>query len=278
MADARADKEWNQSAEAADARKRMAEAFMGLGMTETQSQRAAEGRPISGVDADDPIFNMFMILDNYHPRLAHLLMHWAQRHNLTHQREFEEEPRPSEPQTIESDDGTEIPLFTEMTLHKDYWACAWALCTLWCWKFLPEGSQMMNANPPEWVHNPFETRLTNEPPFRLRPGWDVLTETEEVFRERAEKALVSYIQYQRNLAEARGLTETKEKRQPLHFDWLALYQVKRLSWEQIADWDSQQPGANAKEAGAIMKGAHDAAALCKLNALPGKLGRPKKRK
>ena len=95
----------NQSAEAADARKRMAEAFMGLGMTDPQSQRAAEGRPISGVDADDPIFNMFMILDNYHPRLAHLLMHWAQRHNLTHQREFEEEPRPSEPQTIESDDG-----------------------------------------------------------------------------------------------------------------------------------------------------------------------------
>ena len=262
--------QWKQSPEGAILRERMIDFFKRLEMTDEGAQVAAEGRPVAGLDADDPVFHTFMILEYEHPRLDHLLKLWAQRHNLTHQREFEEQ---SEEHTTDTD------VFTEMTLHKDYWACQWALATLWSWKFLPEGVKMMNADPPEWVHA-FDgsSGPSDEPPFRIRPGWDFLTETESAFRDRVEKALTAYIERSKQLAEMRGLIETREKRQRSHYDWLALYQVKRWSYAQIADWDQVQPGAEAKGEDTIMKGVKSAAQLVQLPVRPGKPGRPKTRK
>ena len=60
------------------------------GISDETAKVAAKGRPVVGVDADDAIFHTFMILEDYHRRLAHLMMRWAQRHGFTHQRQFEE--------------------------------------------------------------------------------------------------------------------------------------------------------------------------------------------
>ena len=138
---------------------------------------------------------------------------------------------------------------------------------------------MMSSDPPEWARSFDGTSVgSDEPPFRIRPGWDVLTETESAFRDRVEKALTAYIERSKQLAEMRGLIETREKRQPSHFDWLALYQVKRWSYAQIADWDQKQPGADTKGEDTIMKGVKSAAQLVQLSVRSGKPGRPKTRK
>lgn len=262
--------QWKKSPEGATVREQMAVFFKQLGMTDVGAQVAAEGRPVAGLDPGDPVFHVFMILEYENPRLDRLLKLWAQRNNLTHQRLFEEEIE----EQISEEDG-----FTEMTLHKDYWACQWAFETLWSWKFLQEGGKMMNADPPEWV-GAFEgsSGLSDEPPFRVRPGWDVLVETEPAFRGRAAHALEAYIERSKELAEARGLIEAREKRQPSHYDWLALYQVKRWSYAQIADWDQTQPGAEAKGEDTIMKGVKSAAQLVQLSVRSGRPGRPKTRK
>ena len=116
------------------------------------------------------------------------------------------------------------------------------------------------------------------PPFRIRPGWDILTETESSFRDRVDTALTSYIERSKQLAEARGLVETPEKRQLSHFDWLALYQVNRWSYAKIADWDQEQPGNDTRGDDVIRKGVRSAADSCKLQARPGQAGRPTNRK
>ncbi len=77
---------------------------------------------------------------------------------------------------------------------------------------------------------------------------------------------------------ASGFSEVAEKRRLIHFDWLALHQVKRWSWAQIADWDQEQGGEETIGEDAIRKGVLDAANLCKLNARQRKPGRPKNRK
>ena len=142
--------------QAAQMRLAMVEIFKQLGISDETAKVAAKGRPVVGVDADDAIFHTFMILEDYHRRLAHLMMRWAQRHGFTHQRQFEE---PLETFDVsEEADGMEL---VEMTLHKDYWACEWGLYTLWNWKFSRDGKQMSNSDPPEWV------RLDEQPPRRL---------------------------------------------------------------------------------------------------------------
>jgi len=270
MDGARARQQWEQSPEGALVRTQMVDSFKRLGMNDVQAQFAAEGRPVAGLDADDPVFHTFMILDGNHPRLDRLLKHWAQQHGLTHQREFEER---TEEQT------TEKEVFTEVTLHKDFWACQWALDTLWYWKFSPDGTKMMEAEPPEWVCASGRSSIgSGEAPFSIRPGWDVLAETEPAFRDRVESALEGYIEKTRELAGARGLVETRGKRQPRHFDWLALYQVKRWSYVEIADWDQLQPGSEAKGVDTIMKGVKSAAQLVQFVVRAAKLGRPKTRK
>jgi hypothetical protein len=276
MANAKARAEWNQSAEAAELHRCGVDAFKRLGLPETAAEAAATGRPVMGVSADDAMFCTFMVFENHAPRLARLLMRWAQRHNLTYQREFQED---STQPAVYAEGGTETPEFTEVTLHKDYWACEWALFTLWSWKFSSKGAQMMNSDPPEWVHAFEDQSLTSgEPLFRVQPGWDVLSETEPIFRKRVEVALSAYVEGQRRLHEARGFIGSAEKRRLIHFDWLALYQVKRYSWAMIADWDQEQPGETTRAEDVIRKGVNSTANLCGLAVRPGRPGRPKTRK
>jgi hypothetical protein len=280
MHSARADEQWEQSPEGATMVQEMVDFFKRQGMTDAAAQIAAKGRPVAGLGGDDPVFHTFMLLEDHNPRLARLLMRWAQRNGLTHQRQFEEALQPLEERIIEAEEGTvTLESLSEMTLHKDYWACEWALCTLWSWKFSPDGAQMLIANPPEWVRMTEDQSLASEEPaFCIRPGWDVLTETEPAYRDRVERTLTSYIERNRHLAKARGLVETPKKRQRRHFDWLALYQVKRWGYARIADWNQEQPRADTHSEDVIRKGVRSAADLCKLPARPGKPGRPTIRK
>ena len=278
MLQASAEREWGESPEAAELRRESVEVFKRLGLTEPGAQLAAEGRPPAGLEANAPLFKAFIILEDAHPGLSRCLMLWAQRHNLTHRRELEEDPPRPEERSCDAEDETEIPTFIETTLHRDYWACQWALSTLWSWKFLAEGPQMMYSDPPEWVRNPFQTGPSDDPIFRLRPGWDVLSETEKGFRVRAKKALDTYIQNKRRLAEAGGLMVTTQKRRLIHFDWLALYQVKKWSFRKIDDWGQTQLGEHTMDADVIRKGIESAANSCGLRARPVPRGRPKNRK
>jgi len=242
------------------------------------SKVAAEGRPIAGLDSEDRVFSSFMVLEDEHPRLARLLMRWAQRHHLTHQREFEEASPELEKPTIGSEHEAEALDLDEMTLHQDYWVCQWALYTLWSWRFLPTGGKMIKADPPNWapvVLEPPAAKFENRV-FCVRPGWDVLNETDPMFRARVREALTGYIKDARRLAEAQGLAEPSEKRQGIHFDWFALYQVKGWSWDQIADWDVQHSRKNAKGVDLIRKGVQNVAKLVKLSPRPNRPpGRPK---
>jgi hypothetical protein len=106
----------------------------------------------------------------------------------------------------------------------------------------------------------------------------VLVEKEPDFRHRAEAAINNYITNQKELAEARGLVEVSGKRHPRHFDWLALFQVKRWNCRQIAEWEQKQPGGKAVGDDTIGKGVRAAAKLCELNARAGQPGRPETQK
>ena len=69
MERARTLQQWNKSAEGAEEREAMVDVFKRVGLTEAQAQFAAEGRPVVGVDADDSVFNTFMVLQ-YHLNYA----------------------------------------------------------------------------------------------------------------------------------------------------------------------------------------------------------------
>jgi hypothetical protein len=265
--------QWDQSPAAAEVRENMKDIFKTLGLSDTAAEIAARGRPVRGADATDPMFHQFMLFDFECPRISRLLMMRAQRHHLTHVREFEED-LPCEEVVVETDaEPVTVPEFTEMTLHLEYWACQWAVDTLWSWKFNSYGSQMLNADPPEWVRADLDNKRSNEQPFVVRPGWNVEAELQAHFEARVRKALAEYIERSRAFAEARGLVPAQE-RLTTHFDWLALYQVKGRSWAQIAQWDQDETGSDSKEESAIRKGVQSAAKLVGLNARRGRPGRP----
>jgi hypothetical protein len=279
MSEAKAIHEWNQSPEAAAMREGSLESFQALGLSPSAAKFAAEGRPVVGVDADHPVFSTFMILEDQNPRLARSLMLWAQRHGLTHQREFEDRSHWAEGNPPAPESAFAISEFTEATLHKDYWACAWAMFTMWHWKFAPDGPVEMKANPPHWVPA-FEENLTpdlTEPGLLIKPGWNVSSENEDAFRTRTQKAIDSYIEKQHQFARGRGLVAVVPKKEFIHFDWLALSQVKGYSLGQVVAWDQEQPGEKFRDPGTIRKGVDEAARLCEMKAKPRTVGRPKTR-
>lgn len=268
--DANARHEWEQSPEGLSRTESMFNSFKGIGMPDDAARKAAEGRPIRGLAPDDTIFNTFAVLQFENPRLDRVLKLWAQRNHLTHQRELEED-------TVRPD--VDPGEFVKLTLHKDYWACEWALFTLWFWKFATAGEVAKNAEPPEWITMSVGAPLTlDEPAFRVQPGWDVLAEEEGAFRKRAELALNAYIARKCEIAKASGLQRSDEKRRPSHFDWLALYQVSQWSYRQIAERENVRPGRRNIGEDTVRKGVRVAASLCRLNARLGSPGRPKIRK
>jgi hypothetical protein len=269
ISDARAKYQWDQSPEGLLAKEKQFAVLVRAGMPEDAARKAAEGRPIVGFDPDDPTFFTLALLQFHCPRLDRLLKRWARRHHLTHQVAFEEQMAK---QSVDSD-------FVHLTLHEDFWACEWALHTMWCWRFVPEGTGMMNSEPPEWIRMSEQPSISSdEPAFRICPGWDVLAEGEQAFRERVDATLNSYINRQRELAGTRGLVEPLNKRQPRHFDWLALYQVGGWNYPDIAQWEQEQPGRQKIDDSTIRKGVQDAAEMCALNTRAGKPGRPVTRK
>ena len=249
----------------------MVEIFKQLGISDETAKVAAKGRPVVGVDADDAIFHTFMILEDYHRRLAHLMMRWAQRHGFTHQRQFEE---PLETFDVsEEADGMEL---VEMTLHKDYWACEWGLALCGTGNSRRDGKQMSNSDPPEWVRLDEQPFASAEPPFCIRPGWDVLIETEPLFRARAlgdsstptSNAVTDMSRREDSsklLKSANWILSTRK---------LALHQVRRWNPTQIADWDQENFGDDTKGEDVIRKGISSAAKSCGLRLIPGKPGRP----
>ncbi len=260
---------WEQSPEGLREKEATFNSFKDMGMPDDAARKAAEGRPIGGLAPDDPVFHTFALLQFHHPRLDRVFKRWAQRNHLTHQRALED--------TVLLD--VDQIDFVKLTLYEDYWACEWALLTLWFWKFTPEGEALKKCEPPEWITMPVDASPTSdEPAFRFQPGWDVLIEEEAAFRERADAALNAYIARKRELAEARRLVPALDKRQPHHFDWLALYQVKAGEYRQIAEWENVQPDGQTVADDTIRKGVRLAASLCGLIPRPGKPGRPKTRK
>lgn len=104
-------------------------------------------------------------------------------------------------------------------------------------------------------------------------GWNPMHHTREhakkLILQGLESALDGYLDHIEALAEARGLVRTKEK-QSRHFDWLALFQVDKRPYAQIA----RDAGL---EVATIESGVKDAARMI---ALPlrtgGRPGRPRK--
>jgi hypothetical protein len=69
-------------------------------------------------------------------------------------------------------------------------------------------------------------------------GWSTLRETEEDFKVRLQdefvKKMTSYIARQKREAERLGWILMPPRVAPEHFDWLVLFQIKRVSQERIA--------------------------------------------
>jgi hypothetical protein len=206
-----------------------------------------------------------------------MLKEWAQRFHLTQARDFEEQT-PFQQQHDPDDDVFELQ---DLKLDAHYWACQWAVQTLWQWRFTDLGPKLLTSNPPKWVQGSFrrEPRRTDSPPFTLKQaGWDPAIEHESGFRARITKALAESLNNQiavaKIAAQELGLEPAPSKKRD-HFDWFALFQVNEWAFPRIADWYQARTGC-ALEDDAIRHGVCDVAECVALPRRQAKRGRPKK--
>lgn len=103
--------------------------------------------------------------------------------------------------------------------------------------------------------------------------WQPIEETESEFRDRVDR----HVQATRARASAAGLVTATESRVSAQFTRLALFQVKGLSYRQIADIETQQETSGSSvDVGTIRKGVHETAALIALTLRPARRGRPRR--
>jgi hypothetical protein len=237
MREAQEDEAWSRTPEADKDRKAWEQLFLKMGTPATVAKIAAQGRPVQGTAADDPMFTHFMLFEDVAPKLDRHLKEWAQSFGLTHTREFEEDLRATGG-TAPGEDGEVV--FVEQHLYKQYWACQWALDTLWRWRFHDAGPAMMTAHPPEWVRVQFRERslypITGGlPQVTLNErAWNPAKEEPTDFREHIHRVVDAFLDtYIEIAAEGMGVVKTPRKRRE-HFDWLALFQVTPAKLQEIA--------------------------------------------
>ena len=281
VSEAKAAKAWREdtSAEAKEVKAGLAHAFRRLGMTDKAAEIAAQGRPITRDQPDDPIFRTFLLIQYGAPEVARVLMQWAQQFHLTHTRKFEE-PLRSELET--TTEGQKFYVTYEETLWKQYWACQWAVETLWAWYTWPKGREMMDADPPEWVRVSFDRGRQQEGPLKVQfevPHWQIENETEPVFHQRIHNAvdewLEEYADKRETAVEVMGYQRRQRKYRSAHFEWLALRQVAGLTYEEISKRYSDEEGRPGDDA--IRHGVEQVGSLVRLLPRSGRRG-PKRRK
>ncbi len=139
------------------------------------------------------------------------------------------------------------PLFQPFWESLRAWGHRWNLVADWClqralltlreWTWWPE-----DANQDDWGHMGILTLLAIAPQecclvfghWGWHPELTTWSAAEREIREDFEAYLATYREGMERLARERGLVPAPAKRTAEHYEWLVLYQVKGLSYYQIA--------------------------------------------
>jgi hypothetical protein len=149
----------------------------------------------------------------------------------------------------------ELEIFTSrLNEYINELAARWHLTDNWCWQLLFQiamfGQPVRHFAKIEKSSFQFEDE-----------GWDYTTVPYAQFEDRilaqVKQKLSEYRINAENEAAAHGLPKTTEKRERVHYRWLARYQVKGESATDI--WGSLQNGEKRATPRAIQKAIHDTA-------------------
>lgn len=129
------------------------------------------------------------------------------------------------------------------------WCLEHALRTLWEWhNFSSQREKLMwQQGGGGWVvpTNEEERRFTFEH-SGWEPTYDFRKTIKQKIQEEFTQQLEEYLDRIETLVKERGYVKTKQKNEPEHFEWLACFQVKGMSYGEIKKSFKPQPGTEEK--------------------------------
>jgi hypothetical protein len=132
---------------------------------------------------------------------------------------------------------------------KPEWCLEFALRTMWEWNnFPPQREKLMwQQGGGGWVvpTREEERQFTFEHPG-WEPTYDFRKSIKQEIQEAFNRQLEAYLDRIETLVKDRGFVKTKRKNEPEHFEWLACFQVKRMSYGEIKDSFKQQANQSKK--------------------------------
>jgi hypothetical protein len=179
-----------------------------------------------------------MVFEVANPELARCLKNWAEQYGLTHLNSIpEEEPLTDLRSLDESFELAEIPF------NPNYWACDWALSTLFFWDLLPVDDPRRSSSPPEWCPLLIDSPRAPEKTFTITAtGWNSVLETETEYRKRIrghlDNAITEYVRGVKKYLKPSGFT-LRSCHTSDHVVWLALYQVLARPLAKVLEFERQ---------------------------------------
>jgi hypothetical protein len=129
------------------------------------------------------------------------------------------------------------------------WCLEHALRTMWEWRNLPPRHEklMWQQGGGGWVvpTREEERRFTFEHPG-WEPTYDFRRSIKQEIQEAFNQQLEAYLDRIESLVKERGFVKTKQKNEREHFEWLACFQVKGMSYGEIKDSFKQQTNPRNK--------------------------------